>query len=94
MLAGALLFGATNVGMILGHWYLLMRRLSFEYLERFAKLLLVAVAVRGALAIFILVSLKSLEPPDWGRTSLRICFRRTGICSFLPYACCLGLSDR
>src|SRR2546426_3697721 len=37
VLAGALLLGATNVGMILGHWYLLERRLSFEYLERFAK---------------------------------------------------------
>ena len=29
VVSGTLLLGATTVGMILGHWYLLMRRLSF-----------------------------------------------------------------
>jgi hypothetical protein len=46
VLSAALLLGATTVGMILGHWYLLMHRLSFEHLLRFAQILLVAVALR------------------------------------------------
>ncbi|MCG3150407.1 MAG: hypothetical protein PCFJNLEI_03892 [Verrucomicrobiae bacterium] len=62
VLAGAFLLGATNVGMILGHWYLLMRRLSFEHLERFAKLLLAAVAVRGLLVLLVVGGLKSFDP--------------------------------
>ncbi|MEI6084154.1 MAG: hypothetical protein WCS70_07620 [Verrucomicrobiota bacterium] len=62
VLAGALLLGATNVGMILGHWYLLMRRLSFEYLERFAKLLLVAVGIRGLLILLVVLSMKNFDP--------------------------------
>ena len=62
LIAGAFLLGATNVGMILGHWYLLMRRLSFEYLERFAKFLLLAVGGRGLLLKFTLVGMHSLDP--------------------------------
>ena len=48
VISGTLLLGATNVGMILGHWYLLMRRLSFEHLLRFAQLVLGAIGVRIA----------------------------------------------
>jgi hypothetical protein len=62
ILAGAFLLGAVNVGMILGHWYLLMRRLSFEYLERFAKLFLAAVAIRAGLVLIIATKLQSLDP--------------------------------
>jgi hypothetical protein len=46
LLAGTLLLGAVNVGMILGHWYLLMRRLSIEHLFRFAQIVLGAVGLR------------------------------------------------
>jgi hypothetical protein len=46
LLTGTLLLGAVNVGMILGHWYLLMRRLSFEHLLRFAQIVLGAVGLR------------------------------------------------
>lgn len=62
VLAGAFLLGAVNVGMILGHWYLLMRRLSFEYLERFAKLFLAAVAIRAGLVVLIVTRLKAFDP--------------------------------
>lgn len=62
VVSGAFLLGVANVGMILGHWYLLMRRLSFEYLERFAKLLLGAAALRILVVLLILFSLKSLDP--------------------------------
>ncbi|MGA2140291.1 MAG: hypothetical protein ABSH14_15650 [Verrucomicrobiia bacterium] len=46
VVSGTLLLGATNVAMILGHWHLLMRRLSFEHLLRFAQIVLGAVAFR------------------------------------------------
>jgi hypothetical protein len=46
VVSATLLLGATTVGMILGHWYLLMRRLSFEHLLRFAQIILVAVGLR------------------------------------------------
>lgn len=62
LLIGAALFGATNVGMILGHWYLLMRNLSFEYLEQFAKLLIGTVIARGVWIGVILLGMKSFDP--------------------------------
>lgn len=61
VLSATLLLGATNVGMILGHWYLITRRLSFAYLLRFAQLLLGAVALRG---LVILVLLNRLPQSD------------------------------
>ena len=62
LLAGAALLGATNVGMILGHWYLIMRRLSFEYLELFAKILLGAVGVRAVVLLATMIALKTFDP--------------------------------
>jgi hypothetical protein len=62
VMAGALLLGATNVGMILGHWYLLMRRLSFEYLERFSLILLGAVALRIFTVVTTLTMLRTFDP--------------------------------
>jgi hypothetical protein len=61
VLAGAMLLGATNVGMILGHWYLMMRKLSFEFLERFAKLLLAAVGVRALLIAVIYFGMPEMD---------------------------------
>lgn len=61
VIAGALLLGATTVGMILGHWYLLMRRLSFEYLHRFAQILLGAVGLRIILVVLTLAVLKDYD---------------------------------
>ncbi len=62
LLAGAALFGATHVGMVLGHWYLIMRRLSFEYLELFAKILMGTAAFRGAVLLATLMTLKTFDP--------------------------------
>jgi hypothetical protein len=57
LLAGTLLLGAVNVGMILGHWYLLMRRLSFEHLLRFAQIVLGAVGLRVAVMFMTILFL-------------------------------------
>ena len=62
LVAGAALLGATNVGMILGHWYLIMRRLSFEYLELFAKILLGAVIFRAVVLMATIIALKTFDP--------------------------------
>jgi hypothetical protein len=62
MVAGAGLFGATHVGMVLGHWYLIMRRLSFEYLELFAKILLGAAGVRALVVLTTFVALRMFDP--------------------------------
>jgi hypothetical protein len=56
------LLGATHIGMVLGHWYLLMRRLSFVYLQRFAQLLLGAVALRSLWLIITLGMLDNYDP--------------------------------
>jgi hypothetical protein len=61
VLTGALLLGAVNVGMILGHWYLLMRRLSFEHLLRFAQIVLGAVGLRILVVLMTIVSLGSFD---------------------------------
>lgn len=62
MLAGAVLLGATNVGMILGHWYLIQHRLSFEHLERFAIILLGAVGLRLLVLLGVLTTLRIADP--------------------------------
>lgn len=62
VLSGALLLGATNCGMILGHWYLLMRRLSFEHLYRFSFILLGAVALRIGVVLAMLFVFPRYDP--------------------------------
>ena len=62
VLSGTLLLGATNVGMILGHWYLLMRRLSFEHLLRFAQIVLGAVGLRIVVVFATITSLHRFDP--------------------------------
>lgn len=49
--AGTLLFGWSNGAMILGHWYLIMRGLSFSHFQRATLQLLVTVAVRVVLLV-------------------------------------------
>jgi hypothetical protein len=62
VLAGAVLLGATTVGMILGHWYLIMRRPSFEHLERFTQIIMGAVGLRAFIFVVTLILLRKLEP--------------------------------
>ncbi|HXI85111.1 MAG TPA: hypothetical protein VNL17_13580 [Verrucomicrobiae bacterium] len=62
VLSATLLLGATTVGMILGHWYLLMRRLSFEHLLRFAQIVLGAVVLRAVIVIATVSSLERFDP--------------------------------
>ena len=57
VLSATLLLGATTVGMIFGHWYLLMRRLSFEHLLRFAQIVLGAVGLRCLVVLATLLFL-------------------------------------
>ncbi len=56
--AGALLFGWSNGAMILGHWYLIMRGLSFSHFQRATSQLLAMVALRalvlGAACLWIM----------------------------------------
>jgi len=61
VISGTLLLGAVNVAMILGHWYLLMRRLSFEYLLRFAQIVLVAVGLRTVVVVGTLLFLGEFD---------------------------------
>jgi hypothetical protein len=62
VLSGTLLLGATNVAMILGHWYLLMRRLSFEHLLRFSQIVLGAIGLRIAVVFVTVTSLDKVDP--------------------------------
>jgi hypothetical protein len=61
VISGTLLLGAVNVAMILGHWYLLMRRLSFEYLLRFAQIVLCTVGLRTAVVVGTLLFLGEFD---------------------------------
>ena len=66
-IAGAFLLGATHGGMVLGHWYLIMRRLSFIYLERFSKILLIAIGVRLLIFLLTLLLLEKFDPLVTGK---------------------------
>jgi hypothetical protein len=48
VVAGAAFMGAVTDGLLLGHWYLVDRRLPRDHIQRLALLLLVAVAVETA----------------------------------------------
>jgi hypothetical protein len=53
LLAGAAFMGAVTDGLLLGHWYLTDRRLPREHIQRFATLLIAAVALE-AVAVLLL----------------------------------------
>jgi hypothetical protein len=53
LLAGAVFMGAVIDGLLLGHWYLTDRRLPREHIQRFATLLIAAVALE-AVAVLLL----------------------------------------
>lgn len=59
LLAGAVLMGAIWVGMILGHWYLVERRLSNRYMIQIAW---VNVAAIGAGLVSVLLSIRNPAP--------------------------------
>jgi hypothetical protein len=50
-LLGAWLLGSAHGAMALGHWYLIMRNLSFEHLIRATKVLMLSLTVRAAFLI-------------------------------------------
>jgi hypothetical protein len=62
ILSGTVLLGTVNVAMILGHWYLVMRGMSFEYLERFTLYLIGAVGLRLVVIVGVLTLLRPLDP--------------------------------
>lgn len=90
VLSGTLLIGATHVGMILGHWYLLMRRLSFEYLQRFTQLLIGATLLRGAVLVTTLLLLDNADPLLAGRM-LPAFWSAGGLLFFLVIRVVLGI---
>ncbi|MEX1162401.1 MAG: hypothetical protein WEB03_02355 [Nitriliruptor sp.] len=59
LLAGAILMGAIWVGMILGHWYLVERRLTNRYMVQIAW---VNVAAVGAGLVSVLLSARNPAP--------------------------------
>ncbi len=59
--AGALLLGASMVGMILGHWYLIMRSLSFSHLDRMTGWLIATVIVRGMVVALTILMLERYD---------------------------------
>jgi hypothetical protein len=61
-LAGAALLGANTAGLILAHGYLVVRRLSPDHLERFAKVLLGAIGLRAAVLTGTIVTLTTVDP--------------------------------
>ncbi|HTS18331.1 MAG TPA: hypothetical protein VMP11_12210 [Verrucomicrobiae bacterium] len=69
VITGTVLMGAVTVTMILGHWYLVMRRLSFEHLLRCSQILLLALGLRIAVVVGTLLMLGNFDA-DLARTFL------------------------
>ncbi|HVM59354.1 MAG TPA: hypothetical protein VMV72_00670 [Verrucomicrobiae bacterium] len=67
VITGTVLLGAVTVTMILGHWYLVMRRLSFEHLLRLSQILLIALGLRIAVVVGTLLMLGDFDA-DLART--------------------------
>jgi hypothetical protein len=62
LLLGTVLLGAAHNAMALGHWYLISRNLSFSYLIRITKVLLLSLGVRGAVLIGTLLAMSRVAP--------------------------------
>ena len=90
VISAMLLLGATHVGMILGHWYLLTRRLSFEYLARFTQLLLGAVTFRSLVVISTVLMLSRYDAPLAERLILPL-WSPSGSLFFFVFRIVLGL---
>lgn len=65
-LAAAALMGLTIVTMILGHWYLVRRRLPVGHLIRFSRLLAGAIGARAAMLVACLLFLGAGSPQGLG----------------------------
>ncbi|MBI4570457.1 MAG: hypothetical protein HY723_00785 [Chloroflexi bacterium] len=65
LLAGALVLGLVNESMVLGHWYLVSPKLPGRPLQELTFLLLVALAVQGALLI-VNAAVPAREVPESG----------------------------
>lgn len=68
--AGIFLSGWVNGAMILGHWYLIMRGLSFSHFQRATQQLLVAVGFRTMVLAGLVVW--GLFPGEVGRTMIQL----------------------
>ena len=54
--AGAAFMGAVTDGLLLGHWYLVDRRLAREHIRRFTTLLLAAVALELVVVVLLVLT--------------------------------------
>jgi hypothetical protein len=73
-LSGAILLGASQVAMLLGHWYLVMHQLSFEHLRRFTLAFAGAVVVRAVMCAVIVVAFNNLGAAEglWAQKLLSL----------------------
>jgi hypothetical protein len=62
LLAGGFFMGAVTNGLLLGHWYLVDRRLERDHIVRFAALLIAAVVVEAAAVAILGFSGSRAEP--------------------------------
>jgi hypothetical protein len=102
LLAGTFLFGWSNGAMILGHWYLVMRGLSFSHFQRATQQLLVAVVVRtvcfgvASYLVFQAVNSGTRPPLDMLFFSMRILWGLIlpAAFSFMAWRCALTGSNQ
>jgi len=62
LLSTAFILGWSLVTMLLGHWYLVVPKLSFRYLTVYCRVLVVAVIVRSLSTALSLVAAASVDP--------------------------------
>jgi hypothetical protein len=65
LLAGAAFMGAAIDGLLLGHWYLVDRKLGREPIGRYAVLLIVAVALEGLAVALLGLGERSVAGPGF-----------------------------
>jgi hypothetical protein len=99
VIAGILLFGWSNGAMILGHWYLVMRGLSFSHFQKATFQLLFAIGIRAlvlGVACFYLLRRTDSPPFDMLFFSMRVLWGIVvaGVFSFMAWRCSLTGSNQ
>jgi len=100
LFAGILLFGWSNGAMILGHWYLVMRGLSFSHFQRATFQLIIAIGIRaigvGIACYYIFYLSTNPSPMDVLFVSMRVLWGIivAGIFSFMAWRCALTGSNQ
>jgi hypothetical protein len=78
-LSGAVLLGASHATMVLGHWYLVMRQLSFVHLRRYTLAFAIVIVLRLVVCIGLIAAFNNMGTAEADGVSRLLSMDRNGM---------------